>query len=57
MLDWDPPKEDASEDDGGVLDPEPQDRVQVLERKRPMVLGLTREKEISWAMRRLENSS
>jgi hypothetical protein len=48
MLDWDPPKEDASEDNGGVSDPE-LEVVHVLERERPMVPGFGREKERSWA--------
>jgi len=48
MLDCEPPKEDASEDNGGVSDPE-LEVVQVLERERPIVPGLGRVKETSWA--------
>jgi hypothetical protein len=45
MLDWEPPEE-ASEDNGGVSDPE-LEVVQVLERERPVMPGLGREKETS----------
>jgi len=48
MLDCEPPKEDASEDNGGVSDPE-LEVVQMLERECPIVPGLGRVKETSWA--------
>lgn len=43
-------EEDASEDNGGVSDPE-LEVVQVLERERPIGSTFGREKESSWATR------